>query len=330
MKKKILNLLFALITTLGYSQLTYMPDDVFENFVETSSGIPFNNDNYVSTASIQLWTSLYINVAVQDFTGIQDFISLNMLIIEYANMSTLDLSALYIVSSGGMDFQLGINNCNLIENLILPQGGGIRLSITDCISISNIVYHSNNIIEGQNFIASCPSLNNFDVSMVSFVELQSAIWISNNSSLQCVNLKNGYCSNWSSVGITANHLVTCVEVDNPNYCNTASGILWNWDGPAINPNNIYSTNCGCIASVDKQIINVISISPNPTSSKITVKASLALVGKEFTIYDQQGKVVKSGIITAEQTEIDLANLSEGVYLFKAGAEMQETFKIIKQ
>ncbi len=76
--------------------------------------------------------------------------------------------------------------------------------------------------------------------------------------------------------------------------------------------------------------NSLTISPNPTSSKITVKSSLALVGKEFTICDQQGKVVKSGVITAEETEIDLSNLSEGVYLFKAGEEMQETFKIIKQ
>ena len=48
------------------------------------------------------------------------------------------------------------------------------------------------------------------------------------------------------------------------------------------------------------------------------------------VYDQQGKAVKSGVITAEETEIDLSNLSEGVYLFKAGTEMLETFKIIKQ
>ena len=74
----------------------------------------------------------------------------------------------------------------------------------------------------------------------------------------------------------------------------------------------------------------VTISPNPTTSKITIKSSLALIGKEFTIYDQLGKAVKSGVITAEETEIDLSNISEGVYLFKAGAEMQETFKIIKQ
>jgi hypothetical protein len=82
--------------------------------------------------------------------------------------------------------------------------------------------------------------------------------------------------------------------------------------------------------INEQNESKVTISPNPTSSKITVKASLVLIGKEFILYDQQGKVLKSGIITTEETEIDLSNLSEGVYLFKAGAEMQEAFKIIKQ
>jgi hypothetical protein len=82
--------------------------------------------------------------------------------------------------------------------------------------------------------------------------------------------------------------------------------------------------------INEPIGSAVSISPNPTTSKITVKSSLTLIGEKFTIYDQQGKAVKMGVITAEETEIDLSNLSEGVYLFKAGAEMQETFKIIKQ
>jgi hypothetical protein len=82
--------------------------------------------------------------------------------------------------------------------------------------------------------------------------------------------------------------------------------------------------------INEQNGNSLTLSPNPTSSKITVKASLALIGEEYIIYDQLGKAVKSGIITSKETEIDLSNLTEGVYLFKAGAEMQETFKIIKQ
>jgi hypothetical protein len=82
--------------------------------------------------------------------------------------------------------------------------------------------------------------------------------------------------------------------------------------------------------INEQNGTSLTLSPNPTSSKITVKASLVLIGKEFNIYDQLGKAVKSGVITSEETEIDLSNISEGVYLFKAGELMQETFKIIKQ
>jgi hypothetical protein len=72
------------------------------------------------------------------------------------------------------------------------------------------------------------------------------------------------------------------------------------------------------------------LSPNPTSSKINVKSNAEFIGKEFIIYDQLGKQVKSGIITSENTEIDLLNLIEGMYLLKVGTEMKESFKIIKQ
>ena len=340
MKNIILSTLFALITTLGFSQLTYVPDDAFELYIETyiagaNNGIV--NDNYVNSIGVQNATGLSIQSAlvpsgiINDFTGIQDFNSLNTMAIQYMNMTNIDLSTLNIISSGGLwDFQLTLQYNNLVENLILPQGGGIKLSISNCVSLSSIVYHSNNIIEGQSIISSCPSLTNFDVSMVAFVKLQSSIWLANNSSLQCVNLKNGYCSNWSSVGITNNPLVTCVEVDNPSYCNTASGTTWNWEGPALDPNNIYSTNCVCVASIDEEIIDEISISPNPTSSKINVKSSLALIGEEYIIYDQLGKEVMSGFIIAENTEIDLSNISEGVYLFIVGTDMQETFRIVKE
>ena len=254
MKTIISYLFFSLFGSFAYSQLTYIPDDAFEAYLETyynaSNGV--SNDNYVSTTIIQniqilgIDPSLIPSGIIIDFTGIEDFSSLHTLGIQNMNMTTVDLSNLTIVSNGGIfDFQLSVQNCNILESLILPHGGGIRLSVSNCISLNNITYHSDNIIEMSNLISSCPSLVSFDISMVSFVELQSQIWLANNSSLECVNLKNGFCSNWASVGVTGNPLVTCVEVDNPNYCNTAAGTIWNWDNQAINPNNTYSTNCGC-------------------------------------------------------------------------------------
>jgi len=74
----------------------------------------------------------------------------------------------------------------------------------------------------------------------------------------------------------------------------------------------------------------ISISPNPASSKIIVKSDVALIGSKFIIYDALGKEVKTGKITAIETEVDLSNLYNGVYLFKVGARQLGTFKIIKE
>jgi hypothetical protein len=74
----------------------------------------------------------------------------------------------------------------------------------------------------------------------------------------------------------------------------------------------------------------ISISPNPASSKINVKSDVALIGSKFIIYDALGKEVKSGKITSIDTEVDLSNLNNGVYLFKIGEKQIGTFKIIKE
>jgi hypothetical protein len=76
--------------------------------------------------------------------------------------------------------------------------------------------------------------------------------------------------------------------------------------------------------------NSLTLSPNPTTSKISVKSNAELIGSQFIIYDQLGKEVKSGKITSVDTEIDLSNLIEGMYLLKVGTEMKGSFKIIKQ
>jgi hypothetical protein len=338
--KHILTFITFIFSYCGFSQQTYVPDDAFELYIETyisgaSNGV--NNDNYVNTIGIQNATLLGIQPAlvpsgiINDYTGIEDFSSLHTMNIQNMNMTNVDLSALTIVSNGGVfDFQLTVQNCNILEKLILPHGGGLRLSVTECISLSNITYHSDNIIEMSNIISSCPSLTSFDISMVSFVELQAQIWLANNSSLECVNLKNGYCSNWSSVGITNNPLVTCVEVDNPSYCNTASGTIWNWEGPAINPNNIYSTNCACVASVGEAKVAEISLFPNPTTSKFVVEGIADMTGSNYYLLDQIGNMIQSGTIDAKKMEIDLSRFAEGVYWLKFENSLLPVQKIIKQ
>ena len=342
MKKILLSILFALISTLGFSQQTYMPDDYLENLFESAPYGPFNNDNYVSTTTLANSSTIIISTTnIIDFTGIQDVGTSSGIIIVSISCSntTIDLSTMpNLINftygnnlSPGMQINLGLNP--FLTQLILPPNK-INLNIIQHVPyLSNITFQNSNVLGEINIFGSVGngymnSLICLDLSNILDVVIGSNLMIFG-SNLAVLKLNNGKCNKWAAVDIlTAEG--ACVSVDNPAFCNTAVSLgAWTCYNPI--PVN-FSTNCSnCISNLDEiqSKINY-SISPNPTTSKITVKSSLELIGKEFTIYDQLGKEVMSGLITSEETEIDLSNISEGVYLFKVGEEMQDTFRIIKQ
>ena len=347
MKKILLSIIFALISTLGFSQQTYMPDDYLENLFESAPYGPFNNDNYVSTTTLANFSTIIISTTnIIDFTGIQDVgtsSGIYMVSISCSN-TTIDLSTMpnlinFIYGnnlSPGM--KIFINQSPFLTQLILPPNK-INLDIsTHHPYLSNITFQNSNVLGeismtgsngGGNFV---PSLICLDLSNISDVVIGSN-FIVYGSNLAVLKLNNGKCNKWAAVNIIT-AAGACISVDNPAFCYNAQS-LGAWSCSQDWPNQVactYTTNCSnCISNLDEiqSAINY-SISPNPTTSIITVKSSLELIGKEFIIYDQLGKEVMSGIITSEETEIDLSNISEGVYLFKVGEEMQETFRIIKQ
>ncbi len=75
--------------------------------------------------------------------------------------------------------------------------------------------------------------------------------------------------------------------------------------------------------------NLFSVFPNPAQSVINVKADNKLIGEVYSIYDNTGRVVSTGKINAQNTTIELGNLSGGIYMFSVGENMKQTFKIIK-
>jgi len=97
MKKLYFFLFLALLgsITLGYAQQTYVPDDNFEHYLETTAGMGngIANDNYVTTANIN--TKLYLNVNnknIADLTGIEDFVALTSLDCQNNQLTSLDVS----------------------------------------------------------------------------------------------------------------------------------------------------------------------------------------------------------------------------------------------
>ena len=73
-----------------------------------------------------------------------------------------------------------------------------------------------------------------------------------------------------------------------------------------------------------------TIYPNPAKSIVNVKADTKLIGSLYIIYDNTGKVVLSGKIYAENTSVDMCNLSTGIYLFSVGENLMQTCKVIKE
>ena len=76
--------------------------------------------------------------------------------------------------------------------------------------------------------------------------------------------------------------------------------------------------------------NLFSVYPNPANSHINVKADVTLLGSDYTVYDNTGKLVLSGKINSENTVIELGNLSGGIYMFNVGGNLKQTFKVIKE
>ena len=76
--------------------------------------------------------------------------------------------------------------------------------------------------------------------------------------------------------------------------------------------------------------NLFSVFPNPAQSVINVKADSKLLGQVYSIYDNTGRVVLTGKLNSDNTTIELGNLSGGVYMFRIGENMKQTFKVIKE
>ncbi len=92
-----------------------------------------------------------------------------------------------------------------------------------------------------------------------------------------------------------------------------------------------TVNVGVVSGLREERINIISIHPNPAKSQITVKTAAKLVGSDYIIHDLLGKIVLIGKLNAENTIIELGNLSGGVYMLSIeDNNFTQTIKVIKE
>ena len=151
-------------TTLEEIARTFVPDDVFEQYL-IDSGYDDVLDDYVVTANIENVTTLVINdLDIESLTGIEDFISLELLDLYSLPISALDLTGnqnlLYLIFSYEPGF--GINFDQLTSINLQSNTNLLELDISGA-SISNLDISANTSLRKLRLIDD-NNLNSLDLS----------------------------------------------------------------------------------------------------------------------------------------------------------------------
>ena len=77
------------------------------------------------------------------------------------------------------------------------------------------------------------------------------------------------------------------------------------------------------------MINVI-VYPNPAGSIITIRTADISPVSKFTVTDQNGRLVLTGLLTGETTTINISSFKNGMYFLKIEGSFQKTLKILKK
>ncbi len=270
-----------------FAQQTYVPDDVFEEYIETYLPLADNgiaNDNYVLTSGLDLTNNNMFSLGMQlnpaflssniitDFTGIENFVALSGVTISQLEMTNIDLSMakfedhpLNPLNQNGVSIQF----CPNVVNIYLPADS-INLSIASDSNLQNVFFQDSTYIgvEGGScdfYIAGCPELLSVDISNILGLGVANGgvLMIQNNDKLSYLNIQNGYCLNWTDVDFTDNPLLTCIQVDNPSY--SQGSFQWYWQENVFNPSAYnYSVNCGSPSVIqeetfDKELLKIINL-----------------------------------------------------------------------
>ncbi|MDB9910406.1 hypothetical protein OAC83_02155, partial [Flavobacteriales bacterium] len=212
--KKLLLILIGL-PMIGFGQKTYVPDDVFEFYLEgqgLGDSIAFNDSVFTHLISQETFLSV-VDIGISDMTGIEDFISLTTLWCYRNSINEIDVS----------------NNI-LLTQLIVAENNLTKLDLSNNTLLSTLEVHDNLLdsldLKNQPLLSSLVAYRN----NLSYLDLRSGTTIP--MSLNAVENSNLYC----------------IDVDNVNLAN----LMWTVANNNIDSVTSFSSNCatalGCTDS----------------------------------------------------------------------------------
>jgi hypothetical protein len=286
MKTKLI-LLTLLISSISFAQQTYVPDDNFENYLEThdasgntvavgnsnSMGNGIANDNYVTTANINTVTRLEVNGKnISDLTGIEDFTALSDLNCNSNQLTSLDLSQ-----------NTALTTLNFYSNDVTTFDASNNPNLT-------LLYCFYNPITSLD-LSMLPNLVHFRCKGTPISDL---------------NIANGNNTNIVTFDTTDTSNLTCIFVDDASYSSA------NWT--SIDPTNHFvetQTDCDALSIDDNQLSQQILLYPNPVQNTLHINSQ---IDGTLNIYDISGKQLLSKNLQKGEQSINLKDLKPGVYM----------------
>ncbi|CAL2075753.1 hypothetical protein [Tenacibaculum sp. 190524A02b] len=239
--------------TVSVSQAKYttIPDPNFEAALEALGYDDISGDGQVPTSYIDSVTSLDVNNQnISDLTGINDFIALESLKLQYNNLTSLDVSSLVKLktlwaANGNIFTTIDVSNNTALEDFRLRQFKGTTVDLSNNIALKRFACTSCDITSldtstniNLSFldlwdsdiasidVSSNVSLETLDVAYTNITSLDLSLntifknLIANDiSSLTVLNIKNGANTNITGFN-TSNTPVGCILVDNTTYSTT--------------------------------------------------------------------------------------------------------------
>lgn len=327
------------------SNLTYVPDDQFEAYLEANGmGDGFPNNDYVLTPNIYDVTSLAIdNLGIEDLTGIEDFASLTFLDCSLNSLTNLDLnqntnleeliayqnSLVQLDMSQNLALQRLIIDNNQISDLNLSTNSYMKflnvsynalttLDLTQTTYALEGLYVNNNRLEGVLDISHCPNLQDFDASNqhpdcpTCFAPAEFVV----------VNLQNGNNAAFTYINLGEIQTLKCVQVEDPVWSEA------NWTGSnfIFGSEVLFRDNCNEFLSITEVNSKEFSIYPNPVTDILHFSEEVS----QIRIFDMSGKLVKQ---VAESSKfLDVNQLTKGMYILTADIRTGETLtkKLVKK
>ncbi len=229
-----------------YCYDTYVPDDNFEQALIDLGYDSGTLDDYVPTNSISGVTFLnVVGQGISDFTGIEDFVAIEILLALNNTMLSIDVSAnvnlkqLWCDSSAALT-TINISTLTALETLSLSNTPISNVDVSNNTALKTLRMVSTGVTTldvSNNLLLEFLHINNTPIIDLD-LSLNSKLtqFFAQNGVLESLNMKNGNNANVTNFLISGNPNLSCINVDNVAYSTTN----WTTNNPAIS----FSERCG--------------------------------------------------------------------------------------